>query len=147
MLGTLGAYVIAFVILAGKELLSFPFTMGLSTVMRKTKWAAPLVFPLLDAVTTCCAILIAAWLIHKIDQSPSWLMFLIPGGLMVKNDLMRINRVQTGESNVRRILEQRGEPESYDQEHDLRVERGHLLGDAIGWIVGATLVLQSASFF
>jgi hypothetical protein len=148
MLGKLGAYVIAFVILAGKEILAFPFTMGLSTVVRKrTKWVAPFVSPLLDVVTTCCAVLIAAWLIRKIGQSPTWLMFPIPGGLMVENDLMRINRVKAGRSNVKRLLEQRGEPESYDQRHDLWVERRHLLGDAIGWIVGTTLVLQSASFF
>jgi hypothetical protein len=102
---------------------------------------------LLDAIKICAAVLLASWLIHKIGQSPTWLMFLIPGFLMYRNDLMRIKRVKAGRSNVKQMLEQNGHPESYDQRHDLWIERAHLLGDVSGWILGTNLFLQSAGFF
>ena len=147
MLAKLGAYVIAFVILAGIELPFFSIAMPLSMALKKVKWAAPFLFSLLDAIKICCGVLLAAWLIHKIDQSSSWLMFLIPGYLMVQNNLMRINRVKAGRSNVKRMLERDGEAKSYDQRHDLWVEGGHLFGELVGWIVGTNLILKSASFF
>lgn len=147
MLVKFGAYVIAFVVLASIELPFFPITMALARALKKAKWLAPFVTSLLDAIKICCGVLIAAWLIHKIGQTSSWLMFLIPGCLMVQNNLMRINRVRSGRSNVKRMLEKDCEQESYDQRHDLWVERGHLLGDVVGWIVGTNLVLRSASFF
>jgi hypothetical protein len=147
MLAKLGAYVIAFVVLAGIELPFFPVTMALTMALKKAKWLAPFVASLLDGIKICCGVLIAAWLIYKIGQTSSWLMFIIPGCLMVQNNLMRINRVRAGRSNVKRMLEQVGESESYDQRYDLWVERGHFFGDVVGWIVGTTLVLRSASFF
>ena len=147
MFAKLGAYVIAFVVLAGIELPFLPITIGVSIALRKANWVAPFLFSLLGAIKICCGVLFAAWLIHRIGQSSSWLMFLIPGYLIVQNGLMRTNRVKAGRSNVKRILEQRGEPESYDQRHDLWVERGYLLGDLVGWIAGTNLILQSASFF
>ena len=147
MLALVGAYVIAFVVLAGIELPFIPITSAATMAVRKAKWMAPFAFSLLDVIKICCAVLLAAWLIRCIGQSSSWLMFLIPGCFMVQNDFMRINRVKMGGSNVKRMLERAGEPESYDQQGDLWVEYGHLFGDVIGWIVGATLILQSASFF
>jgi len=147
MFAKLGAYVIAFVVLAGIELPFFPITMALTMALKKVKWLALFVASFLDAIKICCGVLFAAWLIHKIGQTSSWLMFLIPGYLMVQNNLMRINRVRAGRSNVKRILERGGEPESYDQRHDLWMERGHLLGDVVGWLVGTNIVLRSASFF
>ena len=147
MLARLGAYVIAFVVLAGIELPFFPVTMALSAALKKAKWVAPFVTSLLDAIKICCGVLLAAWLIDKIGQSSAWLMFLIPGYLMLQNNVIRINRVKAGRSNVKLMLEQGGEAESYDQAHDLWVERAHLLGDAVGWIVGTNLILESASFF
>ena len=74
-------------------------------------------------------------------------MFLIPGYLIVQNNFMRINRVKAGRSNVKWMLERDGEAESYNQSHDLWVERGHLFGDVVGWIAGTNLILKSASFF
>ncbi len=147
MIGKIGAYVITFVVLAGIELPFFPITLSLSVAFKKAKWISPFVICLLDVIKIGAAVLLASWLIHKIGQSPSWLMFLIPGYLMVQNTLMRINRVKAGRSNVKRILEQKGEPESYDQRHDLWIEQAHLAGDVIGWIVGTNLVLQSSKFF
>lgn len=147
MLAKLGAYAIAFVVLAGIELLFFPITMTLVMAIRKAKWVAPFVFSLLDAIKICCGVLLAAWLIRKIGQSSSWMMFLIPGYFMVQNNLMRINNVKAGRSNVMRRLEQEGEPQSYNQKYDLWVERGHLFGDLVGWIVGTNLILKSASLF
>ena len=149
MLGKLAAYAIAFLVLAGIPLVFFPFSLALAMGTKKTmgKWAAPFVFPVLDAFQIACGVLIAEWVIHKIGQPCSWLMFLVPGCLMVQNDLMRINRVRAGTSNVERILERGGEPQSYDQRHDLWVERGRLVGDVVGWIVGTSLVLRSAPFF
>jgi len=147
MLAKIGAYVIAFVVLAGIELPFFPITLSLSVALKKAKWLSPFVICLIDAIKIGVAVILASWLIHKIGQSPSWLMFLIPGYLMVQNNLMRINRVKAGRSNVKRILEQNGEPESYDQRNDLWIERAHLAGDVAGWLVGTSLVLQSSKFF
>jgi hypothetical protein len=147
MFAKLGAYVIAFVVLTGIEFPFLPITLALVMALKNAKWLTPFVTSLLDAMKICCGVLIAAWLIQMIGQTSSWLMFLIPGYLMVQNNLTRINRVRAGRSSVKRMLEQNGEPESYDQRHDLWVERGHLLGDVIGWIVGTNLVLRSASFF
>jgi hypothetical protein len=147
MIGKIGAYVITFVVLTGIELPFWPITLPLAVALRKAKWFSPFVICLLDVIKICVAVLLASWLVHKIGQSPSWLMFLIPGYLMVKNDLMRINSVKEGKSNVKRILEQKGESESYDQRHDLLMERSHLVGDVAGWVVGTNLVLQTAKFF
>lgn len=66
---------------------------------------------------------------------------------MLRNNIMRIHRVKVGQSNVKLMLEQNGEPGSYDQTHDLWMERGHLIGDVTGWVIGTNLILQSASFF
>ena len=147
MLGKIGAYVITFVVFAGIELPFFPITLSIAVALKKAKWLSPFVICLLDVVKIGAAVLLATWLIHKIGQSPSWLMFLIPGYLMVQNNLMRINRVKAGRSNVKRSLEQNGEPESYDQGHDQWIERAHLAGNVTGWIVGTNLVLQSSKFF
>jgi hypothetical protein len=147
MLGKIGAYVITFVVLAGIELPFFPITLYLAVALKKAKWLSPFIICLRDVVMNVAAVFLASWLIHKIGQSPSWLMFLIPGYLMVQNNLMRINRVKEGRSNVKRMLDQKGELESYDQRHDLWIERAHLLGDVAGWIVGTNLVLQSSKFF
>ncbi len=147
MFGKIGAYVITFVVLAGIELPFWPITLSIAAALRKVKRFFPFVVCLLDVIKICVAMLFASWLVHKIGQSPSWLMFLIPGYLIVQNGLMRINRVKEGKSNVKRILEQNGEPESYDQRYDLLTERSHLVGDIAGWIVGTYLVLQTAKFF
>ncbi len=149
MLGKLAAYAIAFLVLAGIPLVFFPFNLALMMGAKKTmgKWTATFVFPAFGAFQIACGVLIAGWVIHKIGQPCSWLMFLVPGYLMVRNDVMRINRVRAGASNVKRILERGGETQSYDQRHDLWVERGHLVGDVVGWIVGMSLVLRSAPFF
>ena len=144
MLIKLGAYAIAFVVLIGIELPFFPITLNLSRALRKSRWIALFVISLFDAIKICCGVLLAGWFISRIDQSPSWLMFLIPGYFMIHNSLLRINHVKNGHSNVKRILEQRGELELYNQRHDLWNERGHLLGDAVGWIVGTNMILQSA---
>ena len=121
--------------------------MALSAALRKAKWVWPFVIGLLDTIKICLAVVFAAWLINKIGQSPAWLMFLIPGYLMVQNNVMRVNRVQAGRSNVKRLLEQYGEPESYDQKHDVWIERAALTGEIAGWIIGTNLVLRSAGFF
>lgn len=147
MLARLVSYLIAFVVLAGVELPFVPITLALSMSLRKARSLVPFLTSLLDAIKICCGVLFASWFIHKIGQAPSWLMFLIPGYLMLQNNLMRINRVKGGRSNVKRMHEQSGEPGLYDQRLDLWVERGHLLGDVVGWAVGTNLVLQSASFF
>lgn len=147
MLGKVGSYMIAFVVLAGVELPFLPIALVLSPALRKAKWVSPFLVGLLDTVKTCLAIVFAVWLINKIGQSSTWLMFLIPGCLMVRNDIMRVDRVKAGQSNVKRLLEHNGEPESYDQKHDLWIERAHLTGDIAGWIIGVNLVLQSAGFF
>ena len=147
MIGKIGAYVITLVVLPGIELPFWPITLSLAVAFKKAKWFFPFVICLLDVIKICVAVLLASWLVHKIGQSPSWLMFLIPGCLMVRNDLMRINRVKEGKSNVKRIFEQNGEPESYDQRHDLLMERAHLVGEVTGWLVGTNLVLQTMKFF
>ena len=105
MLGTIGSYVIAFGVLVGVELPFFPITMGLSVALRKSKWVSPFVTGLVDAAKICLAVLFASWLIHKIGESPAWLMFLIPGYLMAQNNIIRINRVKAGRSNVKLLLE------------------------------------------
>ena len=74
-------------------------------------------------------------------------MFLLPGYLMYQNNIMRVRRVKSGRSNVKLMLEEAGQPESYDQMHDLRVEQAHFVGDILGWIVGTNIALQSAGFF
>ncbi len=64
---------------------------------------------------------------------------------MIQNDVMRIKRVESGKSKVKRMLEEGGEPEAYDQRRDLGVERGHLVGDIVGWVGGTMIVLEGAS--
>lgn len=147
MLSKIGSYFIAFIVIASVEIPFLPITMALSAVLRKTKWVSPFLTGLLDTVKISLAIVFSGWVISKIGQSPAWLMFLIPGYLMVQNNIMRINRVKTGRSNVKRLLEQNGEPDSYDQKHDLWTERAHLTGDIIGWVIGTNLVLKLAGFF
>lgn len=147
MIARIGAYAITFVILAGSEIPFFPITLFLSIALKKAKWLLPFIHCILDVIKVGFAVLLASWLIYKIDQAPSWLMFLIPGYLVVHNNLMRINRVKAGRSNVKRILERNGEPESYDQRNDLWIERAHFVGDVVGWIAGTNLVLRSSSFF
>ena len=154
MLSKIGAYVITFLVFAGIEFPFFPIMLPVAVALKRAKrlfprakWLFPFVVGLFDVVKIGTAALLASWLIHKIGQSPSWLMFLIPGYFMVRNDRMRISRVKTGRSNLKRSFQQTGEPESYDQRHDLWTEQAHLAGDVVGWILGTNLVLQSAKFF
>ena len=147
VLGKIGSYAIAFVVLAVVEFPFSPITIALSMAFRKVKWLSPIVTALFDAIKICLAILFASWLIDLVGESPAWLMFLIPGYLMCQNDIMRINRVKAGHSKVKFSLEKNGEAESYDQKLDLWTERAHLIGDVTGWIVGMNLILQPAAFF
>lgn len=142
------SYLIPLAILATIELPFLPFTFGIVPTLRKAKWFSPIVAGLLDAVKIFAGVLAAGWLIGLIGQAPSWLMFLIPGYLICYNDLSRIRRVKAGSSNVKRMLELAGEPESYDYKNDLKIEQAHLVGDIVGWVVGSNIVLaQSAGFF
>ena len=147
MIGKIGAYVIAFVVLAGIDFPLWPISCFLAVALKRARWAFPFVASLLNVVKICIAVLLASWLVAKIGQSPSWLMFLMPGVLMVQNDLMRIKRVKEGRSNVKRMLEQHSEPESYDQKHDLLTERAVLAGEIVGWLVGTNLIRPIVNFF
>lgn len=144
-----GSYVIAYAFMAAIELPFWPITKALMNSLRNHKRLSLLLLVVasLDTAKICSGVLMAGWLIHAIGQIPSWLMFLIPGYFMVQNDVMRIRRVKAGSSNVKIMLEGNTEPESYDKNHDLRVEQTHLVGDVLGWIVGTNIVVQSASFF
>lgn len=146
----IGSYVIAFVCIAAMwyELLCFPLTMSLVVLVRKiSKWLGVPVMLLLDAAKMTAAVFLSVWLITKLNGAPSWLMFIIPGVLVYQSDMWRLRRAQRGTSNVRKMLEGAGEPESYDQRHDIWMERAHFGGDMLGWIIGAGLCLRSASFF
>ena len=145
MLAKFGSYFIAFIILALIDLPFSPFMMALVLVSKRVKWLLPFLFCLFDLLKICCGILLASWIIHKLGQPTSWLMFLIPGLLLLRNNYMRINRVKSGKSNVQRLLDQCYEPNSYDQKYDLLIERSHLFGEMVGWVIGTNLVLQSAS--
>lgn len=147
MLGIIGSYIIAYVILAGIELPVSPFRLALNGLFGKPKSVSPVVSGLLYSTKTCLLVLLTSWLIHLIGQSSAWLMFVIPGVHMVWNDIMRVNAVIDGSSDVKDFLEYTVEPETYDQVHDLRTEQAHLMGDIIGWIIGTNLVLQSAGLF
>jgi len=139
-----GGYVIAFVVVIGAWVPFLPVNLALAVAMRKAKRLFPFALALLVTAKTGLAVLAASWLIHKIGTTPTWLMFLIPGGLLVHQDMRRLRKIQMGVSDVRLFFEQRGEPDLYDESHDLRTAMGRLVGDVAGWVIGTALVLPSA---
>lgn len=147
ILGKVGAYFIAYSLIIAIELPFLPITMSLIKPLRRFMRFSPLVLGFLSMAKICTAILLAAWLIHTIGQTPSWLMFLIPGYFMVHNNLKRIRLVEAGKSNIKVLLGQNAEPDSCDPTYDLHVEWTYLIGDILGWIIGIKVALHSASFF
>lgn len=146
-LAGIGSYAIAFIILTWNEVIFFPITLLSCAAFKNEKWLAPFSFLLINAIKLWLAVILAAWLINKIGQLPTWLMFLIPGCLVVLNDVRRITRVVAGRSRVQRLLDLDGEPESYDRQHDLLMELAYLTGDISGWIIGTSLALPSSALF
>ena len=147
MLVRIGAYGIAFVTLAVIEIPFLPVSIAVAYGLKNVKRLYPWFTLILDAIKIVAAIYFAGWLIEKIGQSPSWLMFLIPGYLLFHNGMTRVSRAKKGISRVRLALQRRGEPVSYDQADDIRLELMHLKGDMIGLFIGSCITLQSASFF
>lgn len=152
MLVKISSYLTAFVFLATVELSFAPISMSLAMLMRRVNresrlWLSiPITF-LYDTTKIIIVILFATWIIKKIGGSPSWFMFIVPGILMYRNDMLRLRWAKSGTSGVRAIFERAGEPESYSQSHDVWMERAHLGGDMFGWVIATNLFLQSAEFF
>ena len=144
MWAKVGGYVIALVVVIGAWVPFLPVNLALAVAMRKAKRLFPFALALLVTIKTGLAVLAASWLIQAIGAAPTWLMFLIPGGVLVHQDMRRLRKIQMGLSDVRLFFEQRGEPDLYDESHDLRTAMGRLVGDVAGWVIGTALVLPSA---
>lgn len=145
MLSRIGAYLVTLAVFAGIEIPFLPIMFLIGVPLKRARWLAPFVTCLLAVVKIATAALLATWLIQKFGQAPSGLMLLIPGYAMFHNNLRQLRSVKAGRSNVKSIVEQKGE--SYDQESDLRMKWAYLVGDLVGWVVGASLVLRSTSKF
>lgn len=74
-------------------------------------------------------------------------MIALPALLTFLNDRQRIRKVVAGVSGTKLLLEQHGEPESYDQRGDLWNERAHLVGHIVGFTLGFSLFLGQEPFF
>lgn len=140
------SYVIAFVSLAGIELLFWPVSWKLAVWLRSARNIAPYISGTLDFLKIFVAIALSVWVIRAIGYQPTWLMYIIPGIAMYMNDTKRLHLAKRGISNVRRMFHQSGEPDSYEQSTDIFMERAHLTGDFLGWIFGVSFFLRSAEF-
>lgn len=74
-------------------------------------------------------------------------MVIIPGILSIQNGISRTKRAKEGISNVKSMLNNSGEPESYDQKSDGRIEYIHQIGDITGLILGVFYFLSDASLY
>lgn len=143
----LAAYAIAFISLAAIGLPFLPLSWKVAIWLRSAKGLTPYVFGALDLLMNVVAIAFATWAIGAIGSEPTWLMFIIPGMAMCMHDLDRVRFAKRGISGVRRLFERSGEPESYDQDADISIERARFTGDILGWFLGVALFLKSVRFF
>ena len=146
MLAKLGAYTIACLVMGLIEVLFFPVTIAVATAFRQAKAAYVWACALQDIVKVVVAFWLVTWLVAKIGQQPSWLMFLIPGIWLLHRGLIRVSHARAGTSRVHQALALSGRMEDYDQAHDIRLELMHLKGDIAGWLIGAALFLRTAPF-
>ena len=147
ILGKIGAYLIAYILVRAIELVFYPISFLILRPLRRVKSFSPLLMFVYDSSKACITILLAGWLIREIGQTPSWLMFLIPGYFVVWNAITRLNLAKAGLSNVRSMLAQNNEPESYNQKHDILIERAYVAGSYLGLTIGTNIVVQPFVFF
>lgn len=142
MIAKVGAYLIVYVVLAVIELPFYPASFYLAKLLRNFKRVSPVAYAIFGTIVVCCGVVLSVWLIGFIDIQPTWLMFLIPGFLLLQNDYMRIKKAKAGDSGAARILMQNDELDAYNQELDLRIEYGRTIGDVAGWIIGVCYFAQ-----
>ena len=91
--------------------------------------------------------IIIVLLCDKLNIKPTLLMVIIPGALTIENNISRINRAKKGIANVKHMLENSDESDSYEQKLDVRNEYGHLIGDVTGLLLSTIYFLSNASLF
>jgi hypothetical protein len=115
--------------------------------MRKIKLIMPIILAVLDIASNFIAVFIIVLLCDKLNIKPTLLMVIIPGALTIENNISRINRAKKGIANVKHMLENSDESDSYEQKLDVRNEYGHLIGDVTGLLLSTIYFLSNASLF
>jgi hypothetical protein len=93
------------------------------------------------------AVFLIVSICNKLNIQPTLLMVIIPGILSIRNGNSRIKRAKEGASNVKNMLDNSGEPESYDQKSDIKTEYINQIGDIVGLILGALYFLYNAPLY
>ena len=93
------------------------------------------------------AVFLIVSICNKLNIQPTLLMVIIPGILSIQNGNSRIKRAKEGASNVKSMLDNSGEPESYDQKSDIKTEYINQIGDILGLILGVLYFLYNAPLY
>jgi hypothetical protein len=116
-------------------------------LMRKIKSIMPIILAVLDIASNFIAVFIIVLLCDKLNIKTTLLMVIIPGVLTIENNISRIKRAKKGIASVKRMFENSGESDSYEQELDVKNEYGHLIGDVTGLLLSTIYFLSNASLF
>jgi len=140
-------YILAIFIVAFFGNIFILLFIPLGPLMRKIKSTMPIISAVLDIASNFIAVFIIVLLCNKLNITPTLLMVIIPGVLTIKNNTSRIKRAKRGIANVKHMLERSSEPDSYEQELDVRNEYAHQIGDVTGLLLGAIYFLSNAPLF
>ena len=140
-------YILAFFIVAFFGNIFILLFISLGPLMRKIKSIMPIISAALDIASNFIAIFIIVLLCDKLNIKPTLLMVIIPGVLTIQNNTSRIKRAKKGIANVKHMLENSGESDTYEQELDVRNEYAHLIGDVTGLLLGTIYFLSNAPLF
>ncbi len=141
----ISSYIIAYLCILLKDIPLFPITLLFRTRLYKIKKISPFIIFLFDVAAVAGVIFLAIQIIEWLDCQPSWLMFIIPGIMMIWNDRHRLYLAKKGLSKVRHLHELNKTSDSYDHKHDIYMETAHLIGDFLGWTIGTILWLKTTT--
>lgn len=101
----------------------------------------PIFIFITDFISKCLAALLVIVTSKWLDVQPTFLMVFIPFLLIISNDWKRISFAKKGISKVKRMLDNSGELEEYNQKMDVITEYAHLFGDLSGILFGSIFIL------
>ena len=124
---TLLGYVFSFIAIAAVAPLIGIVFLSAMPFVRRHKAIAPAFMAVSSALSTVAAVLLFVWVAGLIGIRLTYLMFLIPFFLSMRNDYARIDRARRGTTPVALAA-----GHSYDPDFQVKMEYGYLVGDIVG---------------
>jgi hypothetical protein len=144
---TLASYLVAFVIFILSNLVAsvaiFPFT----ELFRRNRALLPPARFLIDGFLTFLAVFLVSWLPSITPLHAAYAMVLLASLGQGTNAFLRLEAAKRGRSGVRRLMEQAGELDAYDQTNDVRTEWFSTAGMVLGCFLGLAFFFPGKAFF